>query len=147
MGQYHKFVNFTKKEFVNPHVLGNGLKLLEQIGWDYAFSHSMHFLLAKCDGRGGGDYHNKSELVGSWGGDRVSLVGDYAEREDFPFLSDEEYNEMMNSVWKEGLSDYKDISNDVAKEMEEIFEIEYTGDGWRDIKPKTVPITRGVSKS
>ena len=33
MGQYHYTVNLSKKEFINPHKLGDGLKLLEQSGY------------------------------------------------------------------------------------------------------------------
>ena len=29
MGQYFKVINKTKKEFINPHTFGNGLKLWE----------------------------------------------------------------------------------------------------------------------
>jgi len=32
MGQYWKPVNLTKREFINPHFLGAGLKLGEQVG-------------------------------------------------------------------------------------------------------------------
>jgi len=97
MGQYHKFVNFDKKEFITPHKFGNGLKLWEQVGWESSFSNVVHFLLAKCSGRGGGDF--QSQMAGRWGGDRVSLVGDYAEWADFPFLSISEFKSMMKAVW------------------------------------------------
>jgi hypothetical protein len=97
MGQYHRLVNFTKKEYVVSYPLGNGAKLWEQVCWRHALSNVTHFLLARCSGRGGGDFH--SEMAGRWGGDRVSLVGDYAEKNDFPFLSELEYAEMMKSVW------------------------------------------------
>ena len=33
MGQYHKLYNVTRKEFVHPHKIGNGLKLTEQCGF------------------------------------------------------------------------------------------------------------------
>ena len=70
MGQYHQLVNFTKKEFVDPHQFGNGLKLWEQIGWEHAFSNVTHMLIASCSGRGGGDFaiDGKCEyVVGRWG--------------------------------------------------------------------------------
>lgn len=42
MGQYHKLVNFTKKEFVESYAFGNGAKLWEQVGWEHAFSNVTH---------------------------------------------------------------------------------------------------------
>jgi hypothetical protein len=153
MGQYHKLVNFTKKQFINPHEFGNGLKLREQICWKHSFSNVTHFVLARCSGRGGGDF--ESELAGCWGGDRVSLVGDYAEPGDFPFLSEFEFKEMMNDVWfgsydaygkllprrdskgrfTSNVSSYVDISAMAAAEIGKEFGIEFIGDGWKDIKP------------
>ena len=34
MGQYHKLINLTKKEYVNPYEIGLGAKHLEGIGFD-----------------------------------------------------------------------------------------------------------------
>ena len=138
MGQYHRLVNFTKKEYVNPHEFGNGLKLLEQTGWEFAFSNVTHFLLAKCSGRGGGDFH--SDMAGIWGGDRVSLVGDYAEPGDFPFLTEPEFHEMMNDVWpkdeKNSPGVYTNISSDLAGEIEDMLDVKYEGTGWKEIIPR-----------
>jgi hypothetical protein len=157
MGQYHRLVNFTKKEFVSSYPLGNGAKLWEQVCWPHALSNVTHFLLARCSGRGGGDFH--SDMAGRWGGDRVSLVGDYAEPTDFPFLSELEYAEMMQEIWgrnsdkfifkgipardskgrfskgRQVKNGYTDISKELAKEIEDEFNIKFTGDsdGWRDI--------------
>lgn len=36
MGQYYKPVNLDKREYIHPHSIGNGLKMLEQTGWDYS---------------------------------------------------------------------------------------------------------------
>ncbi len=134
MGQYHKLVNFDKKQFVDSYAFGNGAKLWEQVAWDHAFSNVTHFLLAKCSGRGGGDFSSK--MAGIWGGDRVSLVGDYAEKKDFPSLSPKEFKEMMECVWHEKKGEYVDISSSVAGEIEEEFEVVFSGDGWKDVKKK-----------
>lgn len=150
MGQYHMLVNFTKKEFVDPHKFGNGLKLKEQVNWEHAFSNITHYLIAKCTGRGGGDFN--TEMAGRWGGDRISLVGDYAEREDFPFLTEQEYMDMKASVWgppikqprdskgrflskKNVTGDYVDISDRLVYSIEEEFSIKYSGTGWRNVEP------------
>ena len=34
MGQYHKLINLTKKEYVNPYKIGLGAKHLEGIGFE-----------------------------------------------------------------------------------------------------------------
>lgn len=159
MGQYHILVNFTKKEFVDPYEFGNGAKLWEQVGWKNAFSNVTHFLIAKCSGRGGGDFG--SEMAGRWGGDRISLVGDYSEREDFPFLTEDEYNTMMFDVWNQTPYKYRqkrnarghftsereqielpikmtgaytDISKELAEVIEEEFEVKFTGTDWKEVR-------------
>ena len=89
MGQYHLLVNVDKEEFVSPHRLGDGLKLLEQLGSQYGVPQAMHVLMcaAPCR-RGGGDYeqpeHIREKVVGRWAGDRVVLIGDYAQSDDLP---------------------------------------------------------------
>lgn len=85
MGQYHCIVNLDKHEFLNPWDMGEGAKLLE---WGYGSGTmltALAILLAVSNGRGGGDYHpneqdeSLSEWVGRWGGDRIAVIGDYAE--------------------------------------------------------------------
>lgn len=112
MGQYHLTINLDKREFLSPHTLGDGLKLLEQgLSGPGGITTALHVLLAVSNGRGGGDYNDgveyrysmdpaggpgKSEtirhpfadlaesVVGRWGGDRIAIVGDYAEDGDLP---------------------------------------------------------------
>ena len=140
MGQYHTLVNFDKHEIVNPHVIGNGLKMLEQIGWKYASANAMALLLAgACKGgsRGGGDFKSgeNHSIVGSWAGDRVAWVGDYSERSDYPSLTDEEYTILMTDSKLENPVFYKDVSEQIKLAMEEEFKIRYIGaDGWVDIE-------------
>ena len=50
MGQYHILVNLTKKEFVYPHQIGNGLKLLEQVGFEYSTATALTMLIAASNG-------------------------------------------------------------------------------------------------
>jgi hypothetical protein len=80
VGQYHKTVNLDKREYLNPHQLGNGLKLVEQ-GGEFSVQQALHILLPVSNGRGGGDYA-ESPIVGRWGGDRIAIVGDYAKDDD-----------------------------------------------------------------
>lgn len=89
MGQYHKLYNLDKKEYVHGHKLDNGLKLMEQCGWDKSTATGLWLLLANSNGRGGGDARNHP-LVGRWAGDRVLVQGDYAEPSDKAFLTESE---------------------------------------------------------
>lgn len=91
MGQYHKTVNLDKREYLNPHALGDGLKLCEQSGSRAGVSAALMLLLACSNGRGGGDIDLPEEMagyrevIGRWAGDRIAVVGDYAKDTDFPY--------------------------------------------------------------
>ena len=111
MGQYWKPVNLDKKEFVHPHKIGCGSKLWEQLANSPSTGSALVILTAAMpEQRGGGDFdldenwhgpertfpeHNicagpmpaeYAELarwtIGRWAGDRIALVGDYAEDAD-----------------------------------------------------------------
>lgn len=88
MGQYHLVVNLDKREYLHPHQLGDGLKLMEQaMSGPGGTGSALLLLLAVSNdetGRGGGDFHvaGFSDVIGRWGGDRIALVGDYAEPQD-----------------------------------------------------------------
>lgn len=86
MGQYHKVYNLDKKEFIHPHQIDNGLKLLEQVGHIKSTSTAVFLLIANSNGRGGGDAR-PHPLIGSWAGDRLLVQGDYA-KEDGPSFVD-----------------------------------------------------------
>ena len=104
MGQYHLVANLDKKEFLHPHAMGDGLKLLEFGSSSDGTMTGLAILLACSNGRGGGDLHADNgtpeqqaladKIVGRWAGDRIAIIGDYAETDDFPgFLSgDAEHN-------------------------------------------------------
>lgn len=106
-------VNLDKKEFINPHKLGCGLKLWEQLANSPGVGAALIVLQASMpENRGGGDFdldenwhgperkfpeNNCSpgampedymaiakRTIGRWVGDRVVLVGDYAEDSDLP---------------------------------------------------------------
>lgn len=83
MGQYWKPVNIDKREFIHPHRLGEGLKLWEIVANTTTVRALAVLLAAMPQRRGGGDIA-EGEIVGRWAGDRVALVGDYAERGDIP---------------------------------------------------------------
>ena len=150
MGQYHYLVNLDKKQVVHPHQIGNGLKLREQIGWDYSTATALIMLLAsscKDGGRGGGDFQAKHPLVGAWAGDRIAFVGDYAEPTDIPgfdaALICRQATAACDSVEAdnapEGWKQWTNISAQVREMMTAEFNISYVGENWLEIvdKPKT----------
>jgi len=175
MGQYWIPVNLDKKEFIHPHRLGNGLKLAEQVCSHPGTGAALLILTAAMPvPRGGGDLdlednwhgperkfpqHNNSpgpmpeaypdiakRTIGRWAGDRIALVGDYAEDSDLPaeFEASKIYNlcndpddrdeEYLESLAEEGITPdmfYTDISADVAAVIEHEMQGSYIGDGWR----------------
>jgi len=129
MGQYHYLVNLTKKQFVNPHNIGNGLKLHEQIGFDCSTATALTMLLACSNGRGGGDFQSKSPLMGSWAGDKIAFIGDYTEKGDIKGVNTVNIYKACSANAK----GFRDISLEVCKMMSQEFGVRYTGTGWKDI--------------
>jgi hypothetical protein len=109
MGQYHKLYNIDKQEYVHGHRIDNGLKLMEQCGWDKSTSTGLWLLLANSNGRGGGDAL-KHPLVGAWAGDRILVQGDYAKPDDKSFLTEEETEQFT----------------DISSQVKEMLDAEYT---------------------
>lgn len=80
MGQYYYVVNTDKKEYLYPHKLGDGLKLLEFGLSSCGTMTGLALLLSDGNGRGGGDLRtNDEDYVGRWAGDRIVIAGDYAD--------------------------------------------------------------------
>ena len=78
MGQYYHIVNIDKRESLNPHILGDGLKLMEFASGGGTMT-ALAILLSDGNGRGGGDFRGESPRIGSWAGDRIVIAGDYAD--------------------------------------------------------------------
>ena len=72
MGQYYLIANVDKKESLNTHSLDNGAKLME---WSYQGNRMVNALF--------------NLLQTDWQGDRVYVVGDYADSEE---LNEEDIN-------------------------------------------------------
>jgi hypothetical protein len=81
MGQYYLVCNITKREYLHPHSMGDGLKLLEFGLSGMGTMAGLSILLADGNGRGGGDISEDplSGIVGRWAGDRIVIAGDYAD--------------------------------------------------------------------
>ena len=106
MGQYHKLINITKKEYVVGHDIGIGLKHYEQIGFEGSMADVLYCLMIAQgnDRRGGGDVSGH-KFIGRWTGDDVAIVGDYYTDD----LGDNlKYNGLYDIV--ETDKDYKNIS-------------------------------------
>jgi hypothetical protein len=73
MGQYHKAYNITKKEYIHPHRMDCGLKLMEQVGFKQSPADALFLLVANSNGRGGGDAMPHA-LIGSWAGDQIVVM-------------------------------------------------------------------------
>lgn len=82
MGQYYKICNINKREYLHPHSMGDGMKLLEFGLSGMGTMAGLSILLADGNGRGGGDISEDpvSEIVGRWTGDRIVIAGDYADK-------------------------------------------------------------------
>tara|TARA_R110002020_G_scaffold16849_3_gene59496 strand:+ start:706 stop:1149 length:444 start_codon:yes stop_codon:yes gene_type:complete len=74
MGQYFIAVNEDKKEFIHPHRFGDGLKFFEIVANGCGFMGALGYLLRRSN-----EGFEDISIVGSWAGDRVSIVGDYDE--------------------------------------------------------------------
>jgi len=144
MGQYHVTVNLDKREFIKPYPLGDGAKLLEQCGWSPGGTNdALHLLLACSSGRGGGDFQSArwtrrgkeaDRFVGRWAGDRIAVVGDYAENGD---LAAKDGAQRIYSLCGKDdevplAKQFCDITPDLIPTMEREYEVLYVGEGWCD---------------
>jgi hypothetical protein len=121
VGQYHLAVNLDKHEYIHPHHLGDGLKLME-FGMSAGGTMSaLAILLACSNGRGGGDLHVDEShpafgRIGSWAGDRIAIVGDYAEEGDYPTKPGDASPAEVYDLCSDGT--YTDLSADLCALIE-----------------------------
>ena len=168
MGQYWKVVNLDKKEFVMPHKLGCGLKLWEQLANHPGTGAALVILCAAMPRpRGGGDFdldenwHGEERVfprdnvqpgpmpdeypaiaartIGRWAGDRIALVGDYAEDSDLASEHQASTIYPRCHEYEEGEEKpegdlFTDVSGDVAAVIEHELNGKYSGTGWRKWK-------------
>lgn len=151
MGQYWIPVNLDKREFIDPHKLGAGLKLWEQMANHPGTGAALVALLAAMpEARGGGDL-TPNKIVGRWAGDRVVLIGDYAEDGDiansaatsgpsdppasfiYAMCHSEEYGPYPDELKTHG-EPFKDITAEVCAVIENELGGKYIGDVWRSFR-------------
>lgn len=108
MGQYWTMKNLDKRQSLNTHAFGSGLKYMEQ--W---FSGSLYTALMvlltdlSSLGNGGGDFRLDEAstalkkfiepVIGSWAGNRVVFSGDYTTVEEYE-ETDQEGNESFEDI-------------------------------------------------
>ena len=99
MGQYFYVINLDKKQFLNPHTFKDGAKLLEFGCSADGTMTALALLLRQSSESGGGDYQGDSELVGSWAGDRIAIVGDYDDSKLYE-IAGKEYDDVSNTIFE-----------------------------------------------
>lgn len=130
MGQAHMVVNLTRKEFIFPHNLGDGYKLME-FGHGGGTMLALAVLLAaSCKGgaRGGGDIDSQDRLIGRWAGDKIAIIGDYQEPEDVPGLDPMDAESLWKSNYNEDpTSSWVNISPAIRQVLMQAGEFEENG--------------------
>jgi hypothetical protein len=136
MGQYHIIANLDKKEFIRPHPLGDGAKLLEW-GSEGGVMDALRLLLAaacKGGGRGGGDPNSNDPLIGSWAGDRIAIVGDYTEDSDLDTeglgCKASEIYDLCSGAEDGEKNGWTNLVPRMKPILEQVFEMIYYGSGW-----------------
>jgi hypothetical protein len=168
MGQYWIPVNLDRREFVNPHKLGAGLKLWEQLAAHPGTGGALVILTAAMpECRGGGDFRSINaegedgeiarRTIGRWAGDRIALIGDYAEDFDLMECARRTGNRakveplvptpaapvscgaresgiyaLCQGEAVDGRPPFVDVSADVARVIELELGGAFKGDGWRE---------------
>lgn len=126
MGQYHLIVNKTRREFLDPHSCGDGLKLMEFGCSGMGTMTALTLLLAAHDGRGGGDFQMEdSPVTGSWAGDEIVIAGDYGESRGEP------------GSHTEGLDDLQ-VDDDESPTLYDI-----AREHFEDVGPKVMQVLKG----
>lgn len=154
MGQYHMPANLDRKEFLYPHVFGDGLKMMEFTVSANGTMQGLGLLLAASNrggARGGGDLHPWSRgdsygderetpitrskeyegllmdhVVGRWAGDRIAIIGDYHEDDDVPGYTDQKFGEGDEEIdlWS-AMSDEKFGWIDISQIVIEAMELDF----------------------
>jgi len=137
MGQYHKLVNVDRKEYVDPHSIGLGVKQWEhQSHPDFPIAGSLsdvlYILTMTSPARGGGDMP-PSEISGRWVADRVMVLGDYTENDDIPLIITYKGEELENRALYHYVDEhYTEIGEQVREAMTAIYGYSWSRDkyGW-----------------
>jgi hypothetical protein len=116
MGQYHKLINTTKKEFVSGWDIGMMQKHYEQIGFRGSMADVLYCLVISQgnEKRGGGDTDGH-DFIGHWTGDDIAVVGDYyTESSDYY-----KYRDLYDKVEED--ENYTNISSSIRSMLEAVY--------------------------
>jgi hypothetical protein len=137
MGQYYKTVNIDKKEFLNPHTFGDGLKLMEFGLSGMGTLSALTILLADGNNRGGGDLHAPDtdpvaqSVIGSWAGCRITITGDYAD--EGKFVTDEDVKDLKD---EDGNPVLDDAGNPITKDKINLYSV--AGNKFKDVSAEAL---------
>lgn len=98
MGQYYTVANLSKQQILDPHKFDDGLKLRELACSSMGTMTGLAVLLAVGNGQGGGDLDGNHPIIGSWAGDRIAIVGDYAEGFEVSCAEVDEWKDISEQV-------------------------------------------------
>ena len=116
MGQYHKLINITKKEYVVGYDIGILAKHYEQIGFEGSMADVLYCLMiAQGDDRRGGGDVSGHKFIGRWAGDHVAIVGDYYTEEN------DNYKYICLYDIVESYKGYKNISSSIRSMLRAIY--------------------------
>ena len=116
MGQYHKLINVTKKEYVSGWDTGMMAKHYEQMGFEGSMADVLYCLMIAQgnEKRGGGDTDGH-DFIGRWAGDDIAVVGDYyTESSDYY-----KYRDLYDKV--EDDKHYTNISSSIRSMLEAVY--------------------------
>ena len=119
MGQYHKVFNLTKKQMLNPHRCGDGLKIREFGTSGGGTMCALAYLLGCSTGRGSGDFE-RGTLAGTWAGDRITILGDYAKTEDMVASGEEASRAVDAALVYDDKEGFEDVSDKVREQCPDI---------------------------
>lgn len=139
MGQYHVIVNLDKKQCLDPHRLGAGLKLWEQLANNTPGQALIVLLASASNGQGGGDLAGggAGSVIGSWRGDRIAMVGDYDGASTYD-VGPKGERMSGEAIYDAALGDepsFEDVTDAVCAVLERELNVRFEGEGWRAVVP------------
>lgn len=130
MGQYWRVVNLSRHEYFDPGQLGSGVKLAEILSSSKPGQALLLLLTETEDGSSDG-------VMGRWVGDRIALVGDYAERGD---LAQEDNADLIWYLTYEEEERVRTVQHLVQRGETERAKRLLTAQPYRDITPDVVAL-------
>lgn len=117
MGQYYIAVNIDKEEYIEPHNLGTGHKMLEMVPSN--FGQLLIYLQSYRERHTGSDFA-PTDAEGRWAGDRVVIIGDHSEYYLMFIKLFDEVSDIVGEIYNEAIEDEPHIQPfDVSEEKRE----------------------------